>query len=125
MVAWMNANLPAGVTVMVHDAGYIAYAGRFQLVDLVGLKTPGAAEIHKRITYPSAGANRAEAVIGIAKEFEPRYLLVIHAWEEIYGFADELRANGWSAREIYKSHAPAGTSPRDIYELYELDKPTP
>ena len=120
----MNANLPAGVTVMVHDAGYVAYAGRFQLVDVVGLKTPRAARIHKRFTYSSTGTNRAEAIIRIAKEFEPRYLLVTHGWEGIFGFADALRTDGWAAREIYKSHAPPGTSPGDIYELYELDKPT-
>jgi hypothetical protein len=124
MVTWMNANLPAGATVMVHDAGYIAWAGRFQLVDVVGLKTPRAAQIHKRFTYPSTGANRAEAIIRIAKEFEPRYLLVTHWWNGLFGFADALRAYGWSARDIYNSHAPAGTSPGDIYELYELDRPT-
>ena len=40
VVTWMNANVPPGAVVMTHDAGYVAYAGHFPLVDLVGLRSP-------------------------------------------------------------------------------------
>jgi hypothetical protein len=123
MVRWMNTNLPEGSVVMVHDAGYVAYAGHFHLVDLAGLKTPAAIDVHKELTYPSAGKLRPEAVAKIAGEFRPRYLMVIQGWEDIYRFARALRARGWTAQEIYVGHAPDGTSADLIYHLYQLDPP--
>jgi hypothetical protein len=44
-------------------------------------------------------------------------------WEDRYRFADDLRAKGWTAQEIYASHAPDGTSADFIYHLYQLDRP--
>jgi len=123
MVQWMNANLPEDSLVMVHDAGYVAYAGHFPLVDLAGLKSPAAIEVHKELTYPSAGKLRPEAVAKIAGQFQPRYLMVIEEWEERYRFTAGLRAKGWTAQEIYASHAPDGTSADFIYHLYQLDPP--
>jgi hypothetical protein len=37
--------------------------------------------------------------------------------------ADDLRAKGWTAQEIYASDAPDGTSADLIYHLYRLDPP--
>jgi hypothetical protein len=125
VVAWMNANLAAGSVVMVHDAGYVAYAGHFPLVDLVGLKTPAAMAAHKELTYPSAGKLRADAVARIADEFQPRYLLVIQNWDDDFHFVSNLRAERWTAQEIYVGHANAGASARDIYHLYRLEPPDP
>ncbi|HEX5454257.1 MAG TPA: hypothetical protein VFX06_10730 [Stellaceae bacterium] len=122
-VAWMNANLPAGSMVMVHDAGYVAYAGHFRLVDLVGLKTPAAMEIHKELTYPSAGKLRPQAIVRIAAKFHPRYLLAIHGWQQNFDFTGALAKAGWRAAEIYSSHAPAGTFAGDIYDVYALSPP--
>jgi hypothetical protein len=125
VVAWMNANLAAGSVVMVHDAGYVAYAGHFPLVDLVGLKTPAATAAHKELTYPSAGKLRADAVARIADEFQPRYLLVIQNWDDDFHFVSNLRAEGWTAQEIYVSHASAGASVGNNYHLYRLEPPDP
>jgi len=51
------------------------------------------------------------------------YLMVIQEWEDIYRFTRALRARGWTAQEIYVSHAPDGTSADFIYHLYQLDPP--
>jgi hypothetical protein len=125
VVAWMNANLPVDSVVMVHDAGYAAYAGHFPLVDLVGLKTPAATAAHKELTYPSAGRLRGDAVARIADEFQPRYLLVIQNWDDFFHFVSNLRAEGWTAQEIYVGHASAGASAGDVYHLYRIEPPDP
>ena len=121
VVQWMNTNLPGRPTIMIHDAGYVAYAGRFPLVDLVGLKTPDAAQIHAEMTYPSAGRLRPAAVARIAEKFKPQYLLVREDWNKKAGFVDGLRGNGWTVDEVYAGRAPSQTSEADIYHLFRLN----
>ncbi|TYL79403.1 hypothetical protein [Bradyrhizobium cytisi] len=123
VVRWMNANLPDRPMVMVHDAGYVAYAGHAALVDLVGLKTPAAMDFHKRTTYPSVGLQRSRAVAEIAEAFQPQYLLVLQDWDERFHFVEGLRGVGWTAREVYAGHAPPNTPAALIYHLYELNRP--
>ncbi len=123
VVRWINANLPDQPMVMVHDAGYVAYAGHAALVDLVGLKTPAAMEFHKRLTYPSAGLQRSRAVAEIADRFQPQYLLVLQDWDESFRLVEGLRGEGWTAREVYAGRAPPETPAAFIYHLYELNPP--
>jgi hypothetical protein len=123
VVRWLDANLEGRPTVMVHDAGYAAYAGHASLVDLVGLKTPEATAIHAALTYPSAGRQRSEAVAGIAAKFNAQYLLAIEDWNEKLYLADGLREQGWSVEEVYAGRAPADTPKADIYRLYRLTAP--
>ncbi|KYG98521.1 hypothetical protein [Bradyrhizobium sp. DOA1] len=123
VVRWMNANLQDRPVVMVHDAGYVAYAGHAALVDLVGLKTPAAMDVHKRVTYPSAGLQRSKAVAEIAEQFQPQYLLVVQDWDQRFRLVEGLRAEGWIAREVYAGYAPPKTPSALIYHLYELKRP--
>lgn len=112
--AWCNAHLPPGSTVLVHDAGYIAYATRFPLVDLVGLKTPSCIAVHRALTHPSSGALRGEAVSRIAEGSHADYLIVLEGWERIYGLASGLRAQGWDVHLINDQYA---------YHVYALHPP--
>jgi hypothetical protein len=123
IVGWMDAHLAPKTRVMVHDAGYAAYAGDFTLIDVAGLKTPASAEIHEQLTYPSAGALRAEAIARIAADFGPQYLMVTHGWNEQFGFATALRSNGWNVEQIYVARAPPETPAWMVYELYRLTPP--
>ena len=50
------------VKVMVHDAGYVGFAARQRIVDLVGLKTPSSLEPHRELTWKSCGAGRGTAI---------------------------------------------------------------
>jgi len=120
VVNWINVNLPDRPTVMVHDAGYIAYAAHLPLVDLVGLKTPAAIDFHRRLTYPSAGRLRGEAIADIAKTFKPQYLIVLQNWDDEFDIIDGLRGNGFTVEEVYAGRAPPGTPAADIYHLYRL-----
>ena len=123
VVRWINSNLPDRPTVMVHDAGYIAYEGHFPLVDLVGLKTPAAIDVHRRLTFPSAGQLRSNAIAEIAETFKPQYLVVLQDWDDKFGIVDGLRGNGFAVQEVHAGRAPSGTPESDIYYLYELTLP--
>jgi hypothetical protein len=123
LVSWLDANVPGRPTVMVHDAGYIAYAGRFPLVDLVGLKTPDAAKFHEQLTYPSAGELRSSAVAKIALAYKPQYFVVLQDWDQTFQLVAGLRGNGWGAKELYAGRAPTDTPATSIYHLYELTPP--
>ena len=125
LVSWMDANLTERPTVMVHDAGYAAYAGHVPLVDLVGLKTPAASAIHKALTYPSVGRLRSDAVAQIAADFQPRYLVVLQDWDDKFRLVDGLRDKGWTVSEVHEGRAAPETPKADIYRLYRLASPHP
>ncbi|WP_237892197.1 MULTISPECIES: hypothetical protein [Bradyrhizobium] len=122
-VHWINENLPDRPTILVHDAGYVAYAGHVRLVDLVGLKTPAAIEFHKRLTYPSAGELRSKAIAEIARSFHPKYLLALQEWNEKFGLVDGLREQGWVVEEVYTGKGQTNTPSPDIYHIYKLSEP--
>jgi hypothetical protein len=123
-VRWMNANLPEGATVMVHDAGYVAYAARFPLIDLVGLKTPRASEMHRALTYPSDGKLRPDAIAKIATEFHPHYFMVWQEWDDLFHLVAGLRAKGWTAQELHAGRTESEVPDGQIYRLYQLDAPS-
>ena len=106
--------------VMIHDAGYIAYAGHFRLVDLAGLKTPQAVSINRAITFPSNGAHRPAAIAKIADLFQPQYLICVKSWNSIFLLVPSLRRAGWDVTKIFES--PAAPSDGQIYEVYALHK---
>ncbi len=115
VAAWCNTNLPPGSTLLVHDAGYIAYATRFRLVDLVGLKTPSSVAAHRALTHPSGGALRGKAVSRIARAGHADYLLVLWTWERDSHLAGGLRDEGWDVRLVndrYAFHVYALRPPR-------------
>lgn len=60
-------SLPVDARLLVHDAGYVAWATPFQLTDMVGLKTPSSIADHRALTEPSGGARRGEALDAIAR----------------------------------------------------------
>ncbi|QAU45847.1 hypothetical protein XH91_11055 [Bradyrhizobium guangzhouense] len=122
VVRWINQNLPDRPTILVHDAGYVAYAGHVPLVDLVGLKTPAATEFHKRLTYPSVGKLRSKAIADIARSFNTEYLLALEEWNERFDLVDGLREEGWRVEEVYAGIASENTPASDVYHLYRLRK---
>ena len=112
---WANANIPRGSKVLVHDAGYIAYATHFELADLVGLKTTRVVPIHEELTLPSAGGRRPEAIRRVASQERPEYLVVLKRWDEIFRITDSLRAGGWGVEPLRAGE----------YSVYELTPPAP
>lgn len=106
---WSRANLPTDSVVLIHDAGYIAWATPFRLVDVVGLKTPSSIGAHRQLTLPSGGARRGEAIAAIAREANATHLIVLDDWERIFSICAGMIAHGWSAEPMradgaYKVH---------------------
>ncbi len=109
-------SIPRDARVLVHDAGYFSYATDLRLVDLVGLRTPASAAVHARLTGPSCGRLRAEAIHEIAVREQATHLIVSPSWNHIFGIAKALESHDWKLERV------ATTSFSD-YEVYALTPP--
>lgn len=109
---WANENLPADARILVHDAGYIAWATRFRLVDLVGLKTPASIDEHRRWTLPSAGRERYRAIGAIAERNAVTHLIALNEglWSTLPA---DLQRAGWDIRPLRTPEAYG-------YVIYEV-----
>lgn len=94
LVSWSEQNLPSHARVMVCDAGYIAYASHFRIIDIVGLKTPEAVSLNRLYTWPSAGGERGKAVAALARDMGAGYLVMVRSWEQ-FALPDRMRERGW------------------------------
>ena len=112
---WCRENLPVSARIMVHDAGYISAETEFSMVDIVGIKTPSNTAIHKKLTGPSGGLKRTEAIHRIALKHRPDFLVVLSGWERIYHIAEGLEQNGWQVALL--RYSPRG------YGVYALAPP--
>jgi hypothetical protein len=117
VAAWARDHVPPTAKVLVHDAGYVAYATDLSLIDLVGLKSPASAEVHARVTWPSCGGRRVEAIHRIALAGHADYLIVLKGWERIFRIAHGLARRGWHVQPV-RLVAEVG------YDVYELTPPT-
>jgi len=119
---WLNTNAPAGSRVLVHDAGYLSESTNFELVDLVGLKTPSSTGWHRMFTGPSGGLRRGEAVRAIACRSAPQFYVAFNDWERAFGLTQSLSIEGWEASVLMRRRVE---TPRRILEfsLYRLRVP--
>ena len=104
VATFVRTALPRDARLLVHDVGYLAFAGERSLVDIVGLKTPRAVALHRRFTWASCGAARAEAVHRLALATRPTHLVVLDTWDSIFHIADGLRARGWRVEPVRPTH---------------------
>lgn len=114
VAVWTNKHVPPGSTILIHDAGYIAYGTKFHLIDLVGLKTPSSIGYHKQLTWPSCGRKRPLAIARIALRNRPQYLIAFQPWNRDFGITASLQTSGWRVRII---------RPRGVYQVYKLTPP--
>jgi hypothetical protein len=112
---WVNENVPPGSKLLLHDAGYVAANTDFELVDMVGLKTPRAVRFHEDLTFGSVGVLRGEAAHRIALQEQPDYLIALAGWNWTYRITDSLRAHGWEVKPVSRS----------AYTIYSLEPPPP
>ncbi len=92
---WISHHVREGEVVLVHDAGYPAFATQARFVDIVGLKTPWAAEVHHRITEASGGHLRGRAIAEIAERSDPAWLVVFDRWDTIFHITNAFHSAGW------------------------------
>ena len=108
---------------LLHDAGYLGFAGHKTLVDMVGLKTPAAIPLHQRMTEPTLGKGRLDAVEQLARTKNCRYLVVLQGWDEFHQIGAGLAARGWTVVPI-RPFAPDYPVPeRNRYQVYRLTSP--
>lgn len=115
VTVWCNTHLPADATLLIHDAGYIGYAGHHRATDLVGLKTPWVISYHRMLTAASVGRLRSEAIHRIALRAHSDYLVVFNEWDGIFKISAGLQQHGWSLRRLYAGE----------YSVYALRPPSP
>lgn len=115
--------LPDDGPILLHDAGYLGWAGNKPLVDMVGLKTPAAIPLHQRFTEPSAGKGRGEAVAALAREKHCRYLVVLQGWEAFYGIAAGLQSQGWQLEPVRAFTADYPVPEQNRYLVWRLTAP--
>lgn len=115
---WVNEHLPPNAVLLVHDAGYISMRGSHPLVDLVGLKTPWAAVLHKHYTWTQC-SRVTPAVSEIARIAGATHFVALASWDQALGLSNSLTSHGWrldrvdrergrSAFRVYRLVPPAG-----------------
>jgi hypothetical protein len=92
---WCEQHLAPGTSILVHDAGYLAYSTGFHTIDFVGLKTPAAIALNRQYTWPSGGRDRDVAVSKLASASGARYMVLNSHWGPVIPLAAQLRALGW------------------------------
>jgi hypothetical protein len=122
VASFCNEHLPPGSRILIHDAGYISYATKFPLTDMVGLKTPSSIEVHKQLTYLSKGQARSVAISKIAASSRANYLIVIGSWERMFHISDGLRSKGWIVEPVRVSNGsnPLGLSPVNGFDHFTI-----
>jgi hypothetical protein len=104
------ATLPASATVLIHDAGQVAWARpKAKLVDMVGLKTLGIEQIHDGYSVKPCEWDRAFDIM--ARQYRATHVVVLDRWYWPC-VADDLRSQGWHLNPVYA----------DLYVVYELSR---
>jgi hypothetical protein len=101
--------------VIIHDAGYLAWADAAPVfIDMVGLKTRGAAALNRELTGPSCGARRPEALDRLARETRATHVLTWEPWDQAFGVTRGLVARGW---RVVESGRTSSVEPIILYAL--------
>jgi hypothetical protein len=103
--------VPGGATVLIHDAGLIAWIKPVaHLVDVVGLKTPESADLHRR--YTKRECQWDGALNEIAQRSKAQFVVVLDApfWKWV---GESLARAGWGLKLL----------PSSRHRVYRLTPP--
>jgi hypothetical protein len=114
---WIRTNTPPKAIVLTHDAGVFSVFSDRRLVDLVGLKSPSSAAVHRAVTWPSCGRDRGVAMTRIADSSDAGFLVVTAAWDRIYRIGESLRASGYQLT-VLRDAPPLDPA----YRIYKLQR---
>ncbi len=93
--AWVNAHTSPSDVLLVHDAGMLSVLSPTRrAVDIIGLKTASSVPVHAALTYPSCGADRAQAFAQIARSSGASYGIVTNAMSGWYDIRTALTQAG-------------------------------
>ena len=111
---WCLVHLPSGTSVLVHDAGYLAYSTDLRTIDFVGLKTPSAIPLNKELTWPDAESGRPLAVAQLARQTGARYLILNSRWWPVVSLSEGMSTLGWKVKLLDSEGA---------FRIYSLTAP--
>ncbi len=115
MAEWVAKNLPPDAVVMVHDAGRISLSGNQPLVDLVGLKSPFSADVHRGATYARC-ERTPSAISDIARRSGAGFIVVTTDWDRIFGLTESLARTGW---KVARADTERGDA---FYRVYRISR---
>lgn len=92
---WLQQNIPSNAVLIIHDAGYVAFATRLHLIDMIGLKTPSSIKYHQMLTLPSQGMKRVQALAMIMRNSHVQFLVIGPDWDSTLRLKDGLINLGW------------------------------
>lgn len=120
---WVAQHLPQDAVIAVHDAGKISLIGKQPLIDLVGLKSRYAMEVHRRLTYEQC-KDTSIAISDIVKHAQASYLVIASDWDSSLGVTRSLRGLGWS---VERADTERGDTYYKVYKLigHSDHPPTP
>jgi len=84
MAEWVKANIRPDARIMIHDAGVAGYTLTQPMIDLVGLKSASARNLHEHLTWPSCGVRRGEAIASLVAQEKPDYIIILNRWDKIF-----------------------------------------
>jgi hypothetical protein len=91
---WLERAMPPGAALAVHDIGLPAFRLDRKLVDLVGLRGPDAAAIHRAVTAREGPDSRGRALAAILARSGATHVLLLDGWDEFETFGRSLREAG-------------------------------
>ena len=123
---FIERDIPATATILVHDAGGPSLRGSQPLIDLVGLKSPSSVAAHERWTWPSGGVQRADAVAAIIRSAHPDYLVMTRGWETSFQMKRAVEMAGYALETVRRPQGvplempafDAGGHGYTVYRLY-------
>lgn len=110
---WVASHVPEQSTILVHDAGYVALAGRQHLVDVVGLKSPPSMQVHAEYTWAQC-SSRTQALGVIAQQAGAEYFVVLNDWDWFFHLTDNLKDAGW---DVVRVDAERGETAYRVYRI--------
>lgn len=107
--------LPPGEKILLHDAGYVAWANSaYPMVDVVGLKSPKSIYYHR--AYTSEQGQRGRALDHIARESGERYFIALKGVTGYWmNLPATLEQSGWKLQ-------PMNAAEPGDYVLYSIDR---
>ncbi|HEX7481658.1 MAG TPA: hypothetical protein VF331_27885 [Polyangiales bacterium] len=115
VASFVQRTIPETQPLLVHDIGFISDHVPNRLVDVVGLKDRGAAELHRKLTWASCGHGRAQVLEQLALQRHARYFVVFSRWDSMFSFTAGLQARGWGLRPLRALDV--------AYQVYALTPP--
>ncbi|WP_095594940.1 hypothetical protein [Actibacterium pelagium] len=106
---WIDENLHAEDTLMLHDVGFVSFATDQVLFDIVGLKSPYAQTIVEDYAFQKGLPGLQRALSKMVVQSKACYFLASNSWNDTFNMTELLIQDGWRL----EPH-PSGSPPNHV-----------